>query len=172
MVVKRYLTIPYVLSALMFAFTLCSCEKIDSSRIPSYSVYLPLDSQALWDTYGVHSYGESRRFIRDLKQPSNFAYTALTYTGYGGILLVSGLDGQDYNSPLAYDLACPVEVSPDVRVHIDSDTFEAVCSKCGSRYDVCEGRGRATSGIANQRHYGLTMYHVVPATYGGYTIIR
>lgn len=152
--------------------SICSCEHVDSNRIPACSVNLPLDNQALWDTYGVHGYGQSRRFIRDLREPANFPYSALTYTGFGGILLISGLDGTDYNTPLAYDLACPVEVKSDVRVYIDQNTFEAVCPKCGSHYDVCEGMGRPVSGEALQRNFGMEMYRVVPATYGGYTVVQ
>lgn len=158
--------------ATVIAVCLCGCEKIDSNRIPACSVNLPLDNQALWDTYGVHGYGQSRRFVREIHEPGNFPYNALTYTGFGGILLISGLEGQDYNTPLAYDLACPVEVKSDVRVYIDSETFEAVCPECGSRYDVCEGRGRPVSGEAHQRNFGMEMYRVVPATYGGYTVVR
>lgn len=168
------MTVKYTcwLLAIMISIVAGGCEKIESDRIPACSVNLPLDNQALWDTYGVHGYGQSRRFIRELREPGNFPYNALTFTGFGGILLVSGLEGQDYNTPLAYDLACPVEVKPDVRVYVDSETFEAVCPKCGSRYDVCEGRGRPVSGEAYDRNYGMEMYGVVPAMYGGYTVVR
>ena len=43
----------------------------------------------------------------------------MTYTGFGGILLVTDMSG----SPLAYDLACPVECTPQCACsfrHIDT----------------------------------------------------
>ena len=158
---------------LIFAFiTLTSCESINDERIPPVSVHLKLDNQGLWDTYGVHGYGDYRYFIREEKKPSNFTYTDVTTTGFGGILLICGYSNGNYNSPLAYDLACPVEAKYNVRLQIDKSTFEAYCSKCGSRYDVCEGNGRPTSGEAASRNFGMKQYHVYPAQLGGYIVSR
>jgi hypothetical protein len=152
--------------------TLTSCESIDDERIPPVAVRLELDNQGLWDTYGVHGYGDYRYFIREEKKPSNFTYTDLTRTGFGGILLINGYYAGDYNVPLAYDLACPVEARYNVRLQIDRSTFEAHCKKCGSRFDVCEGYGRPTSGEALNRGFGMKQYSVFPAQTGGYVITR
>lgn len=162
-----------ILSFLVFTIIgLSSCESIDDERIPPVAVRLELNNQGMWDTYGVHGYGDYKYFIREEKKPANFTYTDLTMTGFGGILLICGSNNGDYNSPLAYDLACPVEAKFNVRLQIDRSNFEAYCKKCGSRYDVCEGNGRPISGEALNRQFGMKQYHVFPAQMGGYIITR
>lgn len=148
-----------------------SCEDVDDTRIPLSNVNIVLDNQGYWDTWGVHGYGDYRYFIKG-RQPSNFPWTGLSYTGYGGVLLVMGYENGNYNVPLAYDMACPVERNANVRVEMNSETFRAVCLKCGSEYDVCEGAGRPLSGEAVEKNYGLTRYKVFPASYGGYIIVN
>lgn len=163
------------IKTLILASFLCmfySCESINDERIPPIAVNIELDNQGLWDTYGVHAYGEYRYFVKQDKIPTNFAYTALSYTGFGGVLLISGYSNGDYNVPLAYDLACPVEAKNNVRIQIDKTNFEAFCPTCHSRYDVCEGSGRPLSGEALTKNYGLQRYRVISASLGGYTIVR
>ncbi len=163
--------IPAILSILT-ALSIVSCEKsINDERIPPVSVNIELNNQGLWDTYGVHGYGQHRYFIKVDQIPENFPYTALTYTGFGGVLLISGYADGDYNVPLAYDLSCPVESKQTVRIQIDSESYEAVCPECRSRYDVCEGNGRPVSGRAVDLNFGLQRYRVIPASLGGYTIV-
>lgn len=149
-----------------------SCGKeVNDEKIPPVAVNIELNNQGLWDTYGVHGYGQYRIFIKADNIPANFPYTALSYTGFGGVLLISGYANGDYNTPLAYDLSCPVEAKQTVRIGIDPDSYEAVCPECGSRYDVCEGEGRPVSGRAVNLNYGLQRYRVVAASLGGYTIV-
>ncbi|MDE6458664.1 MAG: hypothetical protein K2L31_08735, partial [Muribaculum sp.] len=106
-------------------------------------------------------------FIKADRIPADVPFTAMTFTGFGGILLVTDLT----NSPLAYDLSCPVEVSPTVRVRFNPDNLEARCPQCGSVYNVCEYQGSAVSGVAYDRKYGLRRYRVLPAATGGYNIV-
>lgn len=148
-----------------------ACTTIDDHRTPSYQVNIRLNSVGLWDTYGVHGMGEYRVFSLRKKLPSNFHFTANTYTGFAGVLLLTGFDftTQTYNTPVAYEIACPVENRVDVTVDYNPETFEAVCAKCGSHYNVLEGGGAAVSGLAYERHYGLTRYRVT-ADNGGYII--
>lgn len=159
--------IGYVLLALIFSLGVVSCEKIDSNRIPYSPVNIELDNDGLWNTYGVHSIGENRQFVKSLKIPANYNYTALTYTGFGGVLLIGAPD----NTPLAYDLCCPVEASSSVRVYVNGK-LEAQCPKCGSRYDVLYLSGAPIDGLAVDRKLGLQRYHVRPASMGGYIIGR
>ena len=148
-----------------------ACTSIDDKRTPAYQVNIRLNSVGLWDTYGVHGMGDYRVFSLRKKQPSNFPFTANTYTGFAGVLLLMGYDftTQTYNTPVAFEIACPVENRVDVTVDYNADTFEAVCPKCGSHYNVLEGGGAAVSGTAYERHYGLTRYRVT-ADNGGYLI--
>ena len=159
-------------SAVVIMAAVSSCEQVNNHRIPAVPVNIELNNQGLWDTYGVHAFGDYRYFVRDLHQPANYSYTANTYTGFGGVLLISGFFGGDYNVPLAYDLSCPVEAKKEIRVTIDKSNYQAVCPKCGSRFDVFEGQGRPVSGKALEMNYGMQIYHVFPASLGGYVISR
>lgn len=155
---------------------LCSCNTVDDDRIPSMPVNINLSTPELWTTYGVFGFGESRRFIMALREPKNFQYTDRTATGFGGVLLVSGMNPFTLEAgvPLAYDLACPVECNPDIRVRMESDgglPF-AVCPVCGSHYDVVELGGAPTKGPALSKKYGLRRYECRTTGYGGYLIMN
>ncbi len=143
------------------------CSRIDDTRLPAVSVNITFTSQGLWERYGVNGALEYRSFIRTrtMKYPADFPFTDATYTGFGGILLVSNL----YGMPMAYDLACPYEASPEIRVHVDADALDAVCDHCHSTYDIFGGEGRPTSGPAADRGYGLTRYRVLDGAPGTLT---
>lgn len=165
----------FVLSGLIVT-ALGSCHKVDDDRIPAMPVSINLSDPGLWNTYGVAGFGLYRYFVPSLRQPAGFSYTTSTATGYGGVLLIMGMNPftADTNVPLAYDLACPVECDPSVRVAIDNTSFEAICPKCGSHYDVTMQGGSPVSGPASEGKYkyGLTRYQCMPTTLGGYMITR
>ena len=158
--IKAYL----LLFALAMIMWCGACDTIDSKVIPRYTVRIDLGSYALWNTYGVGGMGEYRIFNRDKRLPSNFPYNVNTYTGYGGVLLMMGID-----RPLAYDLACPVEASQDVILSIDPTNFDAVCPRCGSHYNPLTGDGGPVSGVAINNKVGMRQYTVMPSN-GGYFI--
>ena len=120
-----------------------ACEHIDNKVVPSFTVHIDLGNTALWSTYGVSGMGDYRIFVRSKGIPSNYPYTVSTFTGYGGVLLMMGME-----APLAYDLSCPVEASPNVTLSISPDNFEAVCPTCGSHYDPLMGAGGPVKGVA------------------------
>lgn len=152
-----------------------ACNQVDDDRIPSLPVYINLSGAGMWNTYGVAGIGLSRSFINagGVASPSGFPFTANTYLGFGGVLLIGGIDPftSEPNVPLAYDLACPVERDQSVRVTVDPDNFEAVCRKCGSRYDVVMAGGSPVAGpaLTGDVKYGLRRYVCSP-DYGGYII--
>ena len=148
----------FFISLFLMTAVLTSCEKIDDSRIPPVNVNLTFTSGE-WATYGVGGALEHKRFINSRTNivPSNFPYKVTSYTGYGGILLIGNL----YGFPMAYDLSCPYEAKPDIRVEIDDRTHDAVCPKCGSVYDVFGGDGRPTGGPSAEYGYGMTRYKVL-----------
>lgn len=163
----------FIAAGLMLSL-MSGCNTVDDERIPNVPVVLNLSTPDLWNTYGVSGYGNYRQFIRTLGQPRDFAYTANAATGYGGVLLVSGVDPFTLEAgvPLAYDLACPVEVKPDIRVSVQTDGSVpiAVCPDCGSRYDIVERGGAPTDGEALRHKYGLKRYDCLQSSYGGYMI--
>lgn len=144
------------------------CDTVDNKRLPAVPVQIVFSDPGGWITYGVSGAMQSRRFIRTLKVPADFPYTSTTFTGYGGVLLVSDVFG----NPQAYDLACPVEGKADVRVEIDKETSVAKCPKCKSSYDVFANEGSPLSGDAARLGYGLTRYNVYHNPGVSYVIAR
>lgn len=153
-----------------------ACESVDSDRIPNMPVSINMADAGMWNSYGVAGFGSLKRFILSpgLREPSGFPYSQTSATGFGGVLLIEGMDPYEMTTgvPLAYDLACPVEMKQDVRIHVTGDLYEAVCPVCGSRFDVTMGGGAPLSGPAasGDRRYGLRRYRCIPSGIGGYTI--
>ncbi|MDE5849247.1 MAG: hypothetical protein K2H38_03820 [Muribaculaceae bacterium] len=164
------------LSLMAMLLAVVACNQVDDDRIPSLPVYIDLSGAGLWNSYGVAGVGLSRNFINwnGVVSPAGFAYTANTYVGFGGVLLIGGIDPftAEPNVPLAYDLSCPVERSQTVRVAIDADNLEAVCPECGSRYDVVTAGGAPVGGpaLTGKYKYGLRRYVCQPERTGGYII--
>lgn len=157
--------ISYVL-LIVAAVTLYGCDKVDNNALPGYTVRLNLGDYARWSTYGVAGAGQYRVFNREKQIPSNFPYDVNTYTGYGGLLLMMGID----MVPMAYDMACPIEARPTTVISIDDSNFEAVCPDCKSRFNVLTGDGGPISGMALNHKKGLTKYRVYSSQYGGYIV--
>lgn len=153
---------------------LCSsCDSVDTNRVPYAEVHLTFPTVGDWHLYGVkEDAAGAASYIHtpQLNVPSNFPYTGLDRTGFGGLLLVTDVLGDLH----AYDLACPVEIRPTVRVEVPFDDNGgrapyAECPVCGSRYDVFMNHGNPISGPAAQKKYGLQRYSV---TSGGPTEYR
>ncbi|MDE5837828.1 MAG: hypothetical protein K2H39_02115 [Paramuribaculum sp.] len=134
---------------------LSACDSVDDHRIPAMPVRIDFPTVGDWQRYGVAAALDYRSFIKSERVPQGFPYSDVSATGFGGVLLVCSFD----NEPLAYDLSCPVEVSPSVRVAVDSENNLARCFKCGSTYDVYR-TGAPLSGPASERGYALTRYNV------------
>lgn len=145
-----------------------ACDKLDDDRIPPAAVRVAFNTVADWELYGVPGAGSYRYFIREERIPADYPYTSLTYTGFGGIMLVGAANGE----PVAYDMACPVECKVNVRVAFDPSTNTAKCPKCHSEYDVLTNYGHPRSGEAADRGYGLKVYRVARGSQGEYMVIQ
>lgn len=159
-----------LLAALFAAGALLTgCRHVDNRRTPPADVWIPFATADMWNTYGVPGAMDSRRFILNISpvEPKGFPYTAVMRTGYGGVLLAADIHG----NPVAYDLSCPVENKPNIRVEIDRETQNAVCPVCHSRYDIFTNYGNAISGPAREYAYGLTLYYAGPGRGGEYRVI-
>ncbi|MCH5239704.1 MAG: hypothetical protein J1F38_05735 [Muribaculaceae bacterium] len=150
---------------------------MDDNRIPNMPVNISLAGAGLWNTFGVSGFGSHRNFIYNplgVSQPSNFAFPGNSATGFGGVLLIEGVDpfSAITAAPLAYDLACPVERNPQIRVEVENETYMAVCKECNSVYDVTVANGAPISGEAatGKYKYALKSYRVIPSPSGGYLI--
>ncbi|MDE5786488.1 MAG: hypothetical protein K2H98_08165 [Duncaniella sp.] len=137
-----------------------SCDTINDERVPYAPVRVTFTTEGMWNIYGVTGATSAKRYIKAERIPANFPYTALDETGYGGLLVVCDIMGD----PQVYDLCCPVEVRPNVRIYIPADETHARCPQCGSTYEVFSNYGIPLSGPAAERGYALKRYHVI---YGG-----
>lgn len=168
---RAVVLIPAWLILCVIAPGLGGCNEVNYTRVPNYAVNIDLDNTGLWETYGVSGYGSSRNFILEEGEPKGFPYKSGSRTGYGGVLLIEGQNSFSGDvQPLAYDLSCPVERLPDVRVYVNPGNYEAICPKCGSHYNVVEAGGNAVAGEALDYGYGLRRHHVYAAANGGYII--
>lgn len=158
-----------ILSAILMATLLLStsCDSVDDDRLPPAPVRIAFNTVAEWDLYGNPPALEYRTFIKEQRIPANFSYTALTETGYGGVIIV----GNAFGMPLAFDLACPYEARKDTRIAIDSEKNEAYCPVCGSRYDIFANYGVPLSGPAAEHGYGLQRYKVGAGAAGEYMLV-
>ena len=154
-----------------------ACHTIDDDRIPNMPVNIAIADAGMWNIYGVSGFGSNRNFIISSgseREPAGFPYNSKSATGFGGVLLIEGIDPFTAVSavPLAYDLACPVERLPEVRVVVNPETYFAECPVCGSCFDVTLGAGAPVSGMAatGKYKYGLKQYSCVPSQAGGYYI--
>lgn len=161
------LSLKWMLLAAM-GVSLAACDSVDDHRVPSAPVNIVFNDPAMWNEYGVSGAMLYKYFIKSEREPGNFPYLASTYTGYGGVLLACDYFG----TPVAYDLACPVECKPTVRVKMQRDGVLAECPVCHSTYMVYENFGRPVSGPAKDREYGLTCYRVTSNGSGGYIVTR
>lgn len=82
------------------------------------------------------------------------------YLGYGGILVYHtvNVEGCPY---VAFDLSCPHEAIPNIRLRI-CDDGTAVCDSCGSVYMLLDGTGFATAGPTRHK---LRRYNVAQLGY-------
>ncbi len=153
------------------------CNDVDTQRIPLATVRINFATVGDWNLYGVAGATSTRRFIRPAKgnsEPIGFPYTALSATGFGGVLLVAPYiySGNPLDGTLtAFDLACPVEQRADIRIEVDHVHNNARCPVCGSTYDIFNGNGMPLSGPAAEDRYGLRRYRVGPGTTGLYLVI-
>lgn len=165
-----------LLSPLLAAAVMCvvasGCDSVDDNRIPYCEVHLTFHTVADWNVHGIK--GDAADYGRyiyvpssGLRVPATFPYTDLDRTGYGGLLLVNDVLGDCR----AYDLACPVEVNPNVRVTVPAGELYAECPECGSTYDIYTNHGNPRSGPAAERGYGLQRYSVTSGGALSYRVV-
>lgn len=145
----------FVVSLISVMAVSTGCHRLDDMRVPSRPVFVPFATVGDWNVYGVAAALDTRRFIKAMNQPAGYAYAESSATGFGGVLLVCDFSG----GYVAYDLSCPVECSPDVRIGVDADLNIGVCPKCGSTYDIFRV-GNPLQGKAAEEGWALRRYKV------------
>lgn len=150
-----------IVALIIACFTMVACDDNVYDRIPSYPVYLKLN---------IYTTG-----IDLVAIPSYLSYPKGTYTyddsslGYGGVLIVNGID----NVMRAYDLSCPVEARTTTLLKMDSDGLHATCPTCGSTFSVgdIDACGSPMEGEAREKLYFLRRYTVSSIQSTGYFYI-
>lgn len=140
------------------AFT--SCDSVDDDRIPYAEVHLTFRTVGDWNIYGVQGdAADYRRYIFTSSErvPADFPYTTLDRTGFGGLMIVTDVLGDLH----VFDLACPYECRPNIRVFVPEDETVARCPSCGSTFDIFINHGNPLSGPAADRGYALKRYSIV-----------
>lgn len=154
------------LSLALVAALMSACDHLDNRRIPPAPVHIAFTTVGDWNVQGISGALDHKRFIKEQQLPSGFHYTAVSATGFGGVLLVGDVNG----APVAYDLACPVECKRDVRITVDTDAMVAECPVCHSTYDIFSLGGHPLTGEAAREGFGLSRYNVGP-TSGTYMLV-
>lgn len=166
-----------VAAATASMLSMSGCNDVETDRIPLMNVRIQFATVGDWNIYGISGAATTRRFIRQTRgssEPAGFPYTALSATGYGGVMLVGTYtySGNPLVSPpAAFDLACPVEQRQDVRIVTDYEENCARCPVCGSTYDIVNGTGMPLSGVAAREKYGLRRYRVSAGSSGEYIVV-
>lgn len=118
---------------------LVSCEKnVAVQSIPNMPVrYIIYDNSA----ESIKLAKEGMLFISNVEVEN-------TAIGYGGLLVVSRTLTPSAED-LAFDLSCPYEVDPKIKVKPSpNNPFLVVCPVCGSVYNVAENYGAPIDGPA------------------------
>jgi hypothetical protein len=134
-----------VIATVLFIFILPeACEDEIFSPIPYAPVSLSLDLR--FEDSSLNNTRATKTFTS--------GKLATDRLGFGGILVINGV-GLEVINLFAYDLACPVEVSREIKVVAD-DIGNAVCPKCKAVYNIASGNGAPVSGSK----YFLKSYRV------------
>lgn len=134
---------------LLFALVLegSSCEKINK-KSPIPDSLLDFELHILRDAPELNIIGNHKIIDKPLH--------LYQYIGFGGILLYHTFDDEI----VAFDLSCPYEVNPEIRVDSITIGGQAICRGCKSVYDVGYGTGAPQQGVST--HY-LRKYRVYSA---------
>lgn len=164
MLIKKVVTLLFII------LMACSgCSDVNDERIPITSVRIEVTlAQQQKAEYWADVPATYVSFVKP-NFPYGFPYTISATTGYGGVLQVCGFD----NELFAFDLSCPFEHNPNIRIAIDDSNLNAYCRECGSTYDVFYGSGAPIEGPSAVNKYSLRKYNItyIPTT-GSYMIIN
>ena len=142
---KKYLYLLFCLFLVTF-----SCEKLGENPVNG-PVNLRLD---LLNRDKILKVPPSYRVYLYSRRGVDYNPERYESLGLGGLLIVHTV----VNGYFAFDLACPNEQNPNPNtiVEVDADGMNAVCPKCGTKYEIWHGTGIA---LEDQK-YGLRSYPI------------
>ena len=158
-----------IITLLFIILIICwGCSSINDERIPLTSVRIEVTlAQQQNPEWWANTPATHVSFLKP-NIPYGFPFTISATTGYEGVLQVCGFD----NELFAFDLSCPFEHNPNIRIAID-ESLNAYCRECGSVYDVFYGSGMPIEGPSATNGYSLRKYNIrYITTTGSYMIIN
>lgn len=151
---------------------LAGCEgRGHYSSVPDAFVYIQVNVPVYYPR--LNGIGFSECFTKDsINVTQQNRDNWVQATGYGGVLVYAApsanpdnLSGVEYQ---AYDMCCPNELDPDVRVWPDSTGIYAVCEQCGSRFDLSSyGMAASANNPSKEnlkRHYATRVGNILTVT--------
>jgi nitrite reductase/ring-hydroxylating ferredoxin subunit len=145
---KRSTAISKIRIFVSFACTvlLMGCEGNYVSSIPNYPVFLDIDLRLA--PYNTTLKNNNNSYV--LFEEPRMGKELTDRIGYGGVIVYADFEGKY----CAFDLACPHEALPSVKVK-PNDLGQLVCDSCNSVYDISFGVGHPTKGPSKE---GLKRY--------------
>ncbi len=139
-----------LLAAFAIVLGMTACDDNVYDRIPETTVYLKLNTET--------TAKELKAILGYLEYPKGTYTYSDSYLGYGGLLIINGMDGVIR----AFDMACPVEARTTSLIRMDDTGLQAVCSTCGSTFSVgdIDACGSPVEGEAREKLYFLRRYNV------------
>jgi argininosuccinate lyase len=144
-------------TVLLFAFSFQACDGELYSPIPNVRVNLTIDL-SLQDADLIPSLATKTFTV---------PRSGMDRIGFGGLLIINGYSANGETNLYAYDLACPVEADPAVKV-VPDDMGRAKCPKCEASYSIAYGAGVPES----KSKYPLKSYTVRKVGERKYTILN
>lgn len=125
-------------STVVSLLLLSACNDPNINRIPKVPVFLRLNLTTNYPTFR-DNINDTVVVIRP-----RLGYEYEDAIGFGGVLVLVGI-GEYGTAYYAYDLSCPFEAKPNIRVFPDAEG-NATCKVCGSKFYLTDGWGRVTKG--------------------------
>jgi len=137
-----------------------SCDKTEQQVIPLREVYLEIDL-----TYRDKALKASQ--ASKLFNKNTPGLLAVEKTGFGGVIVYHGINYTSGEPYYAFDAACPYEGKSNICVEVEADCVHAVCSVCGSKYEILTGLGNCVDGPGDKYLQSYAVY-----TNGSNLIVR
>lgn len=144
-------TIIRIILLSLFVSLLWACgEEEDENMLPAEAVYFEFNLQI--DNV-LRTPGNYKEYVKG-SYPTSWGQ----YLGHGGLLVVRGLFDEEISFK-AYDLSCPHEKNPNIRVKASNDKgIVATCEKCGRVYDLLnDGRVSSESSSLHLQRYRVNL---------------
>lgn len=139
-------------TTIVMATALLGCTETIDNRLPYRPVNLELD--LTYQDKELNGILSHKIYTQQNIDQAN------EQTGFGGVLVYHGVSSAGTDAFFAFDAACPNESSSSVKVQVDETSIYAICTRCGSKFDLSNGIGNPVEGPCATEKQGLRIYRV------------